>query len=143
MKVGTGPSKDKDTDGENKGPDFKEEEEDALRASEHGRESSASSKVENGTIGANGVGHSNGQPGGSSISGQGDSADGAGRPPPGLADLSNVEWSYLDPQGQLQGGYSLKIAFDRLPHAVCDIQDLSKQTSCSGGTMRDTSSLPC
>ncbi|TFK88525.1 hypothetical protein K466DRAFT_488754 [Polyporus arcularius HHB13444] len=105
VKVGTGPSKDKDTDGENKGPDFKEEEEDALRASEHGRESSASSKVENGTIGANGVGHSNGQPGGSSISGQGDSAGGAGRPPPGLADLSNVEWSYLDPQGQLQGPF--------------------------------------
>ncbi|KAI0719107.1 hypothetical protein C8T65DRAFT_706478 [Cerioporus squamosus] len=107
-KVGAALNKDKDTDGENKGPDFKEEEEDALHASEHRRDPSSSSKLENGAIGTNGVGHVNGQPGGPSISGQGDSAagsSGAGRPPPGLADLSNVEWSYLDPQGQLQGPF--------------------------------------
>ena len=33
-------------------------------------------------------------------------ADGApAGPPPGIVDLSTVEWSYLDPQGQVQGGY--------------------------------------
>ncbi|TFY79630.1 hypothetical protein EWM64_g4380 [Hericium alpestre] len=26
-------------------------------------------------------------------------------PPPGIADLANIEWSYLDPQGQIQGPF--------------------------------------
>ncbi|KAK0208899.1 hypothetical protein DFS33DRAFT_1459466 [Desarmillaria ectypa] len=33
----------------------------------------------------------------------------AGYPPPGLADVSNVEWSYLDPQGQIQGPFRANV----------------------------------
>lgn len=29
-------------------------------------------------------------------------------PPPGLTDPASIEWSYLDPQGQVQGEYSLR-----------------------------------
>ncbi|EEB88143.1 hypothetical protein MPER_14184, partial [Moniliophthora perniciosa FA553] len=29
----------------------------------------------------------------------------AAPPPPGLADLGSIEWSYLDPQGQVQGPF--------------------------------------
>lgn len=29
--------------------------------------------------------------------------------PPGLTDLANIEWSYLDPQGNVQGGYMLTV----------------------------------
>ena len=28
-------------------------------------------------------------------------------PPPGLTDLASIEWSYLDPQGQIQGEYAV------------------------------------
>ncbi|RPD81564.1 hypothetical protein L226DRAFT_548817 [Lentinus tigrinus ALCF2SS1-7] len=107
-KVGPPPHKDKETDGENKGPDIKEEEEDALRASEHGRELSSNSNLENGATGGNGVDQVNGQLSGLSTPGQGDSAGGSsgtGGPPPGLADLASIEWSYLDPQGNIQGPF--------------------------------------
>ncbi|KAG7450136.1 uncharacterized protein BT62DRAFT_961749 [Guyanagaster necrorhizus] len=33
----------------------------------------------------------------------------AGYPPPGLTDVSNVEWSYLDPQGQIQGPFRASV----------------------------------
>ena len=29
-------------------------------------------------------------------------------PPPGLTDPASIEWSYLDPQGQVQGEYTLR-----------------------------------
>lgn len=32
-------------------------------------------------------------------------------PPPGILDLASVEWSYLDPQGQIQGRYSYSLQF--------------------------------
>ncbi|PBL00440.1 hypothetical protein ARMGADRAFT_982585 [Armillaria gallica] len=32
-----------------------------------------------------------------------------GYPPPGLTDVSNVEWSYLDPQGQVQGPFRANV----------------------------------
>ena len=32
-------------------------------------------------------------------------------PPPGIVDLSTVEWSYLDPQGQVQGGLLPNVSF--------------------------------
>lgn len=31
------------------------------------------------------------------------------KPPPGITDLASVEWSYLDPQGQVQGACFLSI----------------------------------
>lgn len=43
--------------------------------------------------------HSNGQPTPDPIT---------SGPPPGLMDLTSVEWSYLDPQGQVQGEYTPK-----------------------------------
>ncbi|KIY45231.1 hypothetical protein FISHEDRAFT_8818, partial [Fistulina hepatica ATCC 64428] len=30
-------------------------------------------------------------------------------PPPGLVDLSTIEWSYLDPQGQIQGPFPASV----------------------------------
>lgn len=31
-------------------------------------------------------------------------------PPPGLTDPASIEWSYLDPQGQVQGGYAARLS---------------------------------
>ena len=120
-KVGAPPHKDKETDGENKGPDIKEEEEDTLHASEHRREPSSNSKSENGATSSSEVDPVQGSLSSLSIAGSGDGASGSsgtGGPPPGLTDLASVEWSYLDPQGQIQGGYLLKFTIDRFPHAM-------------------------
>ncbi|KAI1786298.1 hypothetical protein LXA43DRAFT_1034392 [Ganoderma leucocontextum] len=83
---------DKETDGDLKDPDIKEEEEDAIRASEQPN------------VTSNGVEQVNGQIGNMSISAQ-DGQPAPNQAPPGLADLSTIDWSYLDPQGQIQGPF--------------------------------------
>ncbi|PIL30875.1 hypothetical protein GSI_07044 [Ganoderma sinense ZZ0214-1] len=96
---------DKETDGETKDLDIKEEEEDAIRASEQAKEpAGGTSGGVNGEGTSNGVEQVNGQLGNVSISGQ-DGQPAQNQPPPGLADLSTIDWSYLDPQGQIQGPF--------------------------------------
>lgn len=120
-KVGGGANR---SDGENKGPDIKEEEEDTTGTRQRGQDSSGGSanpKVENGTSHTNTTDQLNGQLSSMSLSSQGDSQAGTAAPnkaPPGPGDLAEIEWSYLDPQGQTQGGWLLKLWFDRLPHGV-------------------------
>ncbi len=109
---------DKETDGDLKDPDIKEEEEDAVRASEQAKQSSGGTPSGvNGDGTSNGVEQVNGQIGNTSISGQG-RQPGPHQPPPGLADLSTIDWSYLDPQGQIQGGLLLSFSFSRFPHTT-------------------------
>lgn len=133
-KGGAGPGKsDREGDGEGKDPDIKEEEEDALRASDHARETSGGSSsvgqsVSGGEEAGKAVDQVNGQLGGMSISGQADGPPPQGaapnKPPPGLGNLSEVEWSYLDPQGQVQGGSLLIFLLDRWPHAMTTCRTL-------------------
>ncbi len=126
LKAGAGANRtDKETDEENKGPDIKEEEEEAnppdrkvpsggTLASDQRRQNS-----EGDTNGPPSVDQVHSQLGNLSISGQGHSQSGsANKHPPGLGDLSDMDWSYLDPQGEVQGGSLLKILFHRLPHSV-------------------------
>lgn len=105
---------DKETDGDSKDTDIKEEEEEAIRASEQAREPSGGV---NGEGTSNGVEQVSGQLGNMSISGQ-DEQPAQNQPPPGLADLSSIDWSYLDPQGQTQGRLLLSFAFGRFPHTT-------------------------
>ncbi|KAH9927459.1 uncharacterized protein BXZ73DRAFT_90731 [Epithele typhae] len=96
----------KEGDGEPKDPHIKEEEEEPPLPSERSRETTGSSTGQplNGNVGANKATEQiNGQVQETSISGQ--SATGAPAPPKPPADLSKVEWSYLDPQGRLQGPF--------------------------------------
>ena len=133
----------------------KEEEEDALRASDHTRETSgnsngkASSRAGSGPGGEErdkGVSQVNGQLGGTSASGEAAGQPGqdtaANNPPPGLGNLADIEWSYLDPQGQIQGEYSLVSLYNGSPHES-GIQVLLRRNSCSAGITRVTSMLHC
>ena len=100
---------DKETDGDSKGPNIKEEEEDVLRASEQAKDpSGGASNPVTGNRNLNGVEQVNEQLGNMSISGQQDGQPLPNQPPPGIGDLASVDWSYLDPQGQIQGGSLLK-----------------------------------
>ncbi|KAI0367506.1 hypothetical protein BV20DRAFT_970473 [Pilatotrama ljubarskyi] len=104
---------DKEGEGDTKGPDLKEEDE--LHAQEGktggpGGGTSSEAKHPNGSSNPNAtsVNQVNGQLEQLSINGQGDnqpSAAGNPNKPPGLGDLSSVEWSYLDPQGNVQGPF--------------------------------------
>ena len=59
-------------------------------------------------------------------------------PPPGIIDLSTVEWSYLDPQGQVQGTSFLTTLLKSLPSFFMS-QAPSLLLLCRNGTMMDTS----
>lgn len=48
-------------------------------------------------------------------------------PPPGLTDPASIEWSYLDPQGQVQGEYTLG-------SSNCAVINLMKYRSLPGGS---------
>lgn len=93
---------DKEMDGDWKDHDIKEEEE--VGASERAEEPSGGTSSEvNGDGISNGDEQVNRQIGNISISGQ-DGQPAPNQPPAGLTDLSTIDWSYLDPQGQIQGG---------------------------------------
>ncbi|KAI0358935.1 hypothetical protein OH77DRAFT_1448163 [Trametes cingulata] len=113
-KAGNGLNKgDKEGEGDAKGPDLKEEDE--LHAQEGktggpGGGTPSEAKHTNGSSNPNATpaDRLNGQLEQLSINTQGDSQTStAGNPnkPPGLGDLSSVEWSYLDPQGNVQGPF--------------------------------------
>ncbi|KAI0757426.1 hypothetical protein C8Q80DRAFT_1091984 [Daedaleopsis nitida] len=113
LKAGAGNKSDKEPDGENKGSEIKEEEEDALRDADakasSGGTSNGDSKLTNGVGGMSNpstVEPVTGQLGNLSMSRQGDDLrDTTNKPPLGPGDLSSVDWSYLDPQGQIQGPF--------------------------------------
>lgn len=105
----------KDGDGDGKGPDLKEQEEEALhgsgRAQKNGESTGGPSSDPHATYNGNDTNgmsnRLNGQLEKLSINGPGDTQSPAAanpdQPPPGLGDLSTVEWSYVDPQGNVQG----------------------------------------
>ncbi|KAI0761683.1 hypothetical protein BD413DRAFT_238921 [Trametes elegans] len=113
-KTGTAQNKDdKDGDGDTKGPDIKEQEEEALHAQAqipktgaNGGGTNAASGSTNTTTATESL---NGQLSNLTINGQTDNqpapAGNPNDPPPGLVDLASVEWSYLDPQGNVQGPF--------------------------------------
>ncbi|KAI0651428.1 hypothetical protein C8Q79DRAFT_899047 [Trametes meyenii] len=122
-KSGNGQNKlDKEGGGDGRGPDIKEQEEDALHASGAQKNDESSGGTSTGAATANGGGGENSNPATSqlngqlsklSINGQQDNppatATNQSEPPPGLVDLSNVEWSYLDPQGNVQGPFKADV----------------------------------
>ncbi|KAI0666236.1 hypothetical protein C8Q78DRAFT_1109225 [Trametes maxima] len=113
---------DKEGGGDGRGPDIKEQEEDALHASSAQKNGESTGVVSPEAVTANGgdnvssntaTNQLNGQPSKLSINGQQDNPPAAAtnpnEPPPGLVDLSNVEWSYLDPQGNVQGPFKADV----------------------------------
>ncbi|TBU26370.1 hypothetical protein BD311DRAFT_726243 [Dichomitus squalens] len=105
-----GGKSDKETDGDSKDPDIKEEEEDALGASDQAKDpSGGTSHAVNGNGNPNGIERVNEQLGNVSISGQQDGQPQSNQPNPAIGDLSAIEWSYLDPQGNIQGPFKADI----------------------------------
>lgn len=96
-----------------KGPDIKEEDEDAARQAERNGSTGTNPGVARLDAPAtNGDGTDNtdeihGVNTGAATLNLGDTTGGVPSNPPGLADLANIEWSYLDPQGNVQGKQSL------------------------------------
>ena len=99
-----------------KGPDIKEEDEDTARKAEQNSGAGAGSGVARPDApAANGVDADNpdsvqGVNNGIATLSSGTNSDatsGVPSKPPGLTDLANIEWSYLDPQGNVQGKQSL------------------------------------
>ena len=112
-------------EGEGKDPDIKEEAEED--AADHARETSGGSAGGQPVSGGGGgeagkaVDQLNGHMGNMAISGQTEGQQPAqtatpSKPPPGPGNLSEVEWSYLDPQGKVQGRCWLICLLDRWPH---------------------------
>ncbi|KAI8983348.1 hypothetical protein BD414DRAFT_490651 [Trametes punicea] len=116
-KAGNGQNKtEKEVDSETKGPDIKEQQEGTGREPQKNGENaggtSADANAVNGAgdaTAATAAGRLDGQLAKLSINGQADNSASAAvepsKPPPGLGDLSSVEWSYLDPQGNVQGPF--------------------------------------
>ena len=70
-----------------------------------------------------------------------DATGGVPSKPPGLTDLANVEWSYLDPQGNIQGKHVVPGCHS--VNLTAEPQVLSKLSSCNVGTMKDISPRTC
>ncbi|KAI0638961.1 hypothetical protein C8Q77DRAFT_1078578 [Trametes polyzona] len=104
---------DKEGDGDGRGNDIKEQEEEALHAANAAQkngESGGGTKPNDNNNNNTTANRLNGQLEKLSINGLGDSQPPAAvnpnQPPPGLGDLSSVEWSYVDPQGNVQGPFT-------------------------------------
>ncbi|OJT13217.1 GYF domain-containing protein mpd2 [Trametes pubescens] len=108
----------KDGDGDGKGTYIQEQEEEALHGSERMQKDGdsgggASSELNTASNGGNTTSDTSNQLNGQldklSINGLGNTQpQGTAntiQPPPGLGDLSSIEWSYLDPQGNVQGPF--------------------------------------
>ncbi|KAH9850659.1 hypothetical protein C2E23DRAFT_929799 [Lenzites betulinus] len=113
----------KSTNGQNKGEkdgedsktlDIKEQEEEALHASQGahkdggpGSATTTGPNITNNSDNPNTVSQLNGQFEKLSTNGVGNPTTPAGnvQAPPGLIDVSSVQWSYLDPQGNIQGPF--------------------------------------
>ncbi|OSD05784.1 hypothetical protein PYCCODRAFT_1405668 [Trametes coccinea BRFM310] len=104
---------DKEGEGDAKGPENKEQGDAARDPQNDGAENGGGpTKTANGAGDANASTAANqldGQLSKLSINGQPDTnpqpAVDASKPPPGLGDLASIEWSYLDPQGNVQGPF--------------------------------------
>ncbi len=119
----------KDGDGDGKGTYIQEQEEEALHGSERMQKDGdsgggASSELNTASNGGNTTSDTSNQLNGQldklSINGLGNTQpQGTAntiQPPPGLGDLSSIEWSYLDPQGNVQGRFLLWLSVFRRHH---------------------------
>lgn len=66
--------------------------------------------------------------------------DNSSGPPPGIVDISQIEWSYLDPQGQVQG---MPSSHARKSSAKAFVQVPSLPLPCRSGMTMATSHRLC